>query len=205
MNKLIVSFTTIILVFSFCSCSNRKKSNCDFIEANLKIAGDTYSFSNYIYELEKEAHPDKELYHSRQLEVTYTIKNETENIVFVPLKLHDYETFGSHLNAWFETDSTKVKPYYDVIRFPCDSVYINPGDSIDLTLRFYRFPDWQINGCDVHTHITKLVSMLNVEYIADSLDISRYKSKYGITKIKFNKAPKKYAIREDKMPNGWIN
>ena len=144
-----------------------------------------YSFSNAIYEVEKKAHPDKEPYHSRQLEVKYTIKNETDNIVFMPFNTLSNDTCYSHLNVWFQSDSTQVKPFYTVIRFPCNSVYINPGDSINLTLRFFRFPDWQIKGCDVHTHSTKLISMLKVEYIADSLDINKYKSKYGITKLKF--------------------
>ncbi len=203
MNKLI-KYTTIMLVFFLCSCANRKNiNNSDFIVANLKAVGDTYSFSNAIYEVEKEAHPDKEPYHSRQLEVKYTIKNETDNIVFMPFNTLSNDTCYSHLNVWFQSDSTQVKPFYTVIRFPCNSVYINPGDSINLTLRFFRFPDWQIKGCDVHTHSTKLISMLKVEYIADSLDINKYKSKYGITKLKFNNAPKKFAILEDGMPFGW--
>ena len=55
MNKLI-KYTTIMLVFFLCSCANRKNiNNSDFIVANLKAVGDTYSFSNAIYEVEKKS------------------------------------------------------------------------------------------------------------------------------------------------------
>ncbi|MBQ4445407.1 MAG: hypothetical protein II910_04045 [Prevotella sp.] len=207
MNKIfhqIILIVQTLLIYSCTGACNRDNviSN-DTIVAQLTFVRDTYPFSNAVYEIEKDAYPEKKPYHTREIELYFRIKNETITRYFLPYKSFGNDSCYSTVKLWFQSDSLRVVPHYTLKRFPYDSLYLNPKDSITFIARINRFPDWQIEGCDAKTHYKKLIKLLNLEYEPDTRDLLRYKSKCRVPILKFVIDPQNYEIFDGGKPSGY--
>lgn len=198
---------SVVLLLSICSCSKTRylkneKANHTIV-AQLITGRDSYSFSKSIYELEKEAYPGREPYHTREIEMNFIIKNNSSFRYFFPYESLEYDSCHSYLKVWFQQDSLRVVPHYSLKRAPNDSLYLNPGDSITLIVRINRFPDWQVEGCDVNTHYSKLISMLQVDYTPFYMKNINAKSNCRIPQLKFIIDPQNIALYEGGKPSEW--
>ena len=126
---------------------------------------------------------------SRYIELCFTIHNNTEKKMYLPLQTWSDSITKSSVNVYFTDGNDTIYPSYVVHKNPYNSNYISKGDSMLLTIKVINFEKWSEKDINVNTNIDTLISRLHIEYRKSAED---EKEDYEIPDIEFEKWPQFY-------------
>ena len=126
---------------------------------------------------------------SRYIELCFTIHNNTEKKMYLPLKTWSDSIAESSVNVYFMDGNDTIYPNYVVRKNPYNSNYICKGDSLLLYIKVINFEEWSKNGIDVNTDLDTLINRLHVEYQKSPND---EQDGYEIPNIEFDRSPQFY-------------
>lgn len=126
---------------------------------------------------------------SRYIELCFTIHNNTDEKMYLPLHTWNDSTAKSSINIYFTDGSDTIYPSYVVRKNPYNSNYISKRDSMLLTIKVINFEKWSGKDINVNTNIDTLISRLHIEYRKSAED---EKEDYEIPDIEFEKWPQFY-------------
>ena len=126
---------------------------------------------------------------SRYIELCFTIHNNTEKKMYLPLQTWSDSITKSSVNVYFTDGNDTIYPSYVVRKNPYNSNYISKGDSMLLTIKVINFEKWSGKDINVNTNIDTLISRLHIEYRKCAED---EKEDYEIPDIEFEKWPQFY-------------
>lgn len=126
---------------------------------------------------------------SRYIELCFTIHNNTEKKMYLPLQTWSDSIAKSSVNVYFTDGNDTIFPNYVVRKNPYNSNYICKGDSLLLYIKVINFEEWSKNGIDVNTDLDTLINRLHVEYQKSPND---EQDGYEIPNIEFDRSPQFY-------------
>jgi hypothetical protein len=126
---------------------------------------------------------------SRYIELCFTIHNNTEKKMYLPLKTWSDSIAESSVNVYFTDGNDTIFPNYVVRKNPYNSNYISKGDSLLLYIKVLNFEKWSNSRIDVNTDLDTLINRLHVEYRKSPDDEQK---DYVIPDVEFDKWPQFY-------------
>lgn len=176
-------FTYSFVLLCICGCVNNSPK---VVRGVFLAVTDSKPSTDSIYaEWLKEGHS----INPRYIELCFTIHNDTDEKMYLPLHTWSDSTAKSSINVFFTDGKDTIYPIYDVRKNPYNSNYICKGDSLLLFIKVYNFEKWGKDGIDVNTDLDTLINRLHLEYRKSSDD---EKEEYEVPDIEFDKWPQFY-------------
>lgn len=184
-----ISLLTSILL-CFCGCVNDATK---IVQSEFTCVTDSKPCSDSLY---AEWSKGGIFINTREIELCYTIHNDTKEIIYLPIRSWSDSTVESSIKVYFINEMDTICPHFYVKKIPYNSNHICKGDSTMLFITICQFYKWSKKGIDVNTSLDTLINRLHVVYNKSLKDV---KKNSEIPNIKFDKLPMSYyEIPQDK-------
>lgn len=156
MRKLVIFMALLSIV----ACADYR---CYELSSELVCVTDSRPCTDSLFDIEKT-------YNAREIELQYVVRNNTGEDVCLPLRSLSCDSHGSYISAELVDGSDTIRPTFHVMASSDKTGVIRAGDSLNIAVRLFCFPDWGNENCNVETDVKDIVSRLRLEYHRDDAD-----------------------------------